>query len=96
MSRVFRIGDICIGQNFLDDVEYNGMECVVIGGLERREYLDQQADEDPIWSYEIEWETRETSIVAPLCLRLKKPDDDDANTIVSWEELPWLRQLTVS
>lgn len=30
MSEQFKVGDICIGQNHITDVENNGMECTIL------------------------------------------------------------------
>jgi len=74
----FEIGEIVIGQNFINWPERNGMECEIIGELKERGSSSlttgiYTVDE----CYEVKWEDGITSAQKPYFLRKKKPPEID-------------------
>lgn len=72
-----KVGDICEGQNFESERQCNGMECVVVGGLEMRDWWHEDGTEgcDPM--YEVEWADGVASVVEPQHLRKRRPPSTD-------------------
>jgi hypothetical protein len=91
MRKLFKVGDVCIGQNFVRDLEYNGMECVVVGGLEVREWYRSDTGEGGCdINYLVRWENGEVCCQQPFYLRAKQPPRHWLNEVVSWETVGWM------
>ncbi len=75
MSAEFKVGDICIGQNHVIDVEYNGMECEVIMpfGLHAWHDLKTGAYGGVEAGYVVQWANGKVHICRPQNLRKKQP-----------------------
>lgn len=71
MSAQFKVGDICIGQNFVVDTERNGMECTIIGSLATYQLI--LYNNELLYGYECEGEDGLQFVCAPHNLRLKHP-----------------------
>jgi hypothetical protein len=77
MRSPFKVGDVCIGQNFVRDIDRNGVECTIIGGLEPRNYLDFHSGETfLLYCHEVEWSDGLISSIQPKNLRRKQPPSD--------------------
>lgn len=72
-----KVGDICIGQHFVVDVHRNGMECVIVGGLEFTVCTDTRGYIVPGDSYLVEWSDGVVVEVGPHNLRKKRPPQSD-------------------
>lgn len=89
----FKVGDICIGQNFIIQTCRNGEECEIIGGLKER------SGRNPITKipsvklmYRVRWSDSTIAVVTPNKLRKKnspKRDTRDIDKVVSWEDCGW-------
>jgi hypothetical protein len=91
MSKLFKVGDICIGQNFVTNVSRNGMEGVVIGGLAvrtARNRVDHVVRTKV--GYLIKWTDGVVGHVGPHNIRPKKPPRHRLNEMVSWETVGWM------
>lgn len=66
---MFKVGDVCVGQNLTKDPAYNGVECVIIGALSLRNLRTTG------WclAYRVEWVDGEITSQRQHELRLKKP-----------------------
>lgn len=74
MSAAFKVGEIAIGQNFVHNIERNGMECEVIGGLEMRTgYGSSTGDRITGMSYLVQWSDGMIRVQRPFQLRKKFP-----------------------
>lgn len=78
MNEQFKVGTICIGQNFTIATEYNNMECEIIGGLAMRGWKNSRTGEsgvDPC--YDVRWANGKEMPMAPFHLRRKPPKQSD-------------------
>lgn len=74
MSAAFKVGEVCIGQNFVNSPELNGLECVIIGGLVER--LSKHLITGLITSgfrYRVQFADGSIFAQEPYFLRLKQP-----------------------
>lgn len=75
---MFKVGDICIGQNFVYATQYNGMECEIVGapyigpcvGAVTGEYYP------PALLYPVLWADGDVSVQMAHELRLRKPPSE--------------------
>lgn len=69
------VGTVCIGQNYIHHAERNGMECVVIGGLDVSDAVIARTGEvvRACATYEVEWSDGFIDNVQPRHLRRKQP-----------------------
>lgn len=89
MNPSFKIGAICIGQNFVQFPERNGMECEIIGELKERRGRGPTGKLFAALSYRVHWADGKVYAVRPRNLRLKKPPVREIDTVVSWETCAW-------
>ena len=81
----FNFHEIAVGQNFIKDIQWNGMECEIIGGLQEREAFYLMASEaHKVLSYKVKWMDGSISIQPEHNLKKKKPPQEQLKT---WEEL---------
>ena len=92
MTNYFKVGDVCIGQNLFISQEYNGMECVVTGGLAIRAGYSASTGKDigDILCYRVKWADGTESAQRPHELRLKRPPRRDIDEVVNWESVGWM------
>lgn len=81
----FKVGDMAIGQNFVTDVQFNGMECEIIGNYDRHLGIGRDGDLRPIEGYKVLWANGKKSIQKEYQLK-KKYDGDN---VVDWETCLW-------
>lgn len=84
----FKVGDICVGQNFTNAVARNGMECTIIGGLEWRTWQDGGSSGVDML-YLVEWDDGEISGQPHYQLRRKQPPKREIDTVVAWGDCAW-------
>ena len=84
----FKVGDICIGQNFINHAILNGMECQIIGGLESR-HIRNKNNTYFAQRYRVKWSDGCITAAQHLHLRLKKPPRREIDTLTSWELCGW-------
>ena len=69
-----KVGTICIGQNIHSTNRYNGMECEIIGPLERRRGRDLTTGRySYALRYKVRWSNHEIHVTEPYKLRPKHP-----------------------
>jgi hypothetical protein len=75
MTGGFPVGTVCIGQDFSFATYRNGMECVIVHGLEMRAHCCQVSgiEYPPEPMYYVGWEDGTYSLVRPRQLRRKQP-----------------------
>jgi len=74
MSGQFKVGDICIGQNFIHHTEKNGMECEIIEKLAARLVYCRRTGEFEFGEhYGVRWADGEETYQEPSQLRRKQP-----------------------
>lgn len=75
MKGQFKVGEVCIGQNFLPPLEYNGMECVIVEALAVVDcYCAVTGDVLPAEPrYCVQWSNGKVWAVKPMYLRRKQP-----------------------
>lgn len=90
MSENIEVGAVCIGMGATWLFEKNGMECVVIGGLELRAYTSYASGEPKAFAahcYLVRWADEEITCALPEQLRRKPPPQREE--IGEWELCPW-------
>ena len=88
---IFKVGDICVGCNFVIDTELNGEECRILEGLQWREGIHQKTGEIlKGWKYKVEWGDGTIMHVYPNNLKQNPPKRNDMDTPVKWEDMPWI------
>ncbi len=71
---MYKVGTICIGQNFQVDTDRNGMECEITGPLGMRLALNKRTGAKySAVRYTVRWSDGIEAIVAPHLLRPKLP-----------------------
>jgi hypothetical protein len=90
MNYVFKVGEICIGQNFLTNTECNGMEREIIGGLELREWMTPDGRKGMDMSYMVRWADGHECSQIGYNLRPKRPPKRAIDEVVSWETVGWM------
>jgi hypothetical protein len=89
MSAQFKVGDICVGQNFVVSKKRNGMECEVIGGLEWRRSINVTSlIERDILCYMVRWADGGETCQAPIFLRYKNPPATGEQSILALFDAP--------
>lgn len=74
MSEQFKVGEVAIGQNFVDFTEHNGEDLLVVGGLHYGEWVDMMALESCRGMYyQVQSICGEKFVVTPHQLRRRKP-----------------------
>jgi hypothetical protein len=86
---MFKVGDLCVGQNAEFDFKRNGMECVVVGGLARRTYRDRMGRRTVALTYMVEWVDSAVTWALPYQIRLRRPPQSDREQLGKWELCPW-------
>lgn len=81
MSEPLSINDVCIGQHFVIDTDRNGMECVIIGGLQDGIGFDRLGVIRMGPAYLVHWADGEEGVVAPRNLRKKRPPQEYAGEL---------------
>lgn len=92
MKRPLKVGDICIGQHFMLDTEYNGRECTIVKDLSFIVGHNKNGYDCSGIKFVVVWESGEKTPVRPHNLKLKPPKDDS----MSWakEKVKDLLKLT--
>lgn len=94
MSGPFKVGEVCIGQNFINWPEYNGAECIVLsperidGGVDPRS--GEVSEFGP--THTVQWDDGRIANVATTNLRRKRPPTGLA-TVLAWFTAPAPREL---
>jgi hypothetical protein len=89
MSEQFKVNEIVIGQNFIVDTQFNGMEAIIIGGLEMRPWSYEDTGESgESLAYEVEWENGEVTVQEPFTLRRKPPTTGEASVLALFRVTP--------
>jgi hypothetical protein len=87
----FKVGDVCIGQHFVNHPELNGMECTIDAPLAMRSV--ERALNDEIVTcecYAVTWADGSSSWTEPKNLRLKQPPSyPEQFTAGDWDLCPW-------
>lgn len=75
MSTQFKVGEVLVGQNFVNRIQRNGQECIVIEGLFVTDHWDDITGEKhgPEPMYRVEWPDGDQVLVRPRNLRRKHP-----------------------
>lgn len=74
MSAGFKLGEVCVGQNFVHTVKRNGQECEIITSLAIRDYRDAATKEVRLGSvYYVRWSDGSEHAAHPHQLRKKHP-----------------------
>lgn len=74
MSEQFKVGDICIGQNHIFDLEYNGMECEIIEAFGLHDWHDPDTYETgKEFGYIVLWADGVEAISNSCYIRKKQP-----------------------
>lgn len=76
--RALRIGDICVGQNFINDAEYNGEECTVIDFRPVNAVVPKTGEVRYGFFYIVKWCNGEVSAQERHTLRLKDQPTPEA------------------
>jgi hypothetical protein len=89
MSEQFKVGDVCVGQNFVFSTDRNGMECTVIGGLQMRPGINHITGK-AAWEmlYDVRWADGAESFQEPYTLRRKRPPTTGEQMIRSMFDAP--------
>lgn len=82
MSGPFKVGDICILQNLQNHPQYNGEECIVVGGLEVRVGFNRAGEPSEAACYQVAG-CGEIDLVLPHQLRPRKPPTTGEQSILS-------------
>lgn len=91
MNYVFKVGDVGIGQNFVNDPTRNGMECEIIGGLEMRlSFTESRREFTRGLRYQVKWADGLTTDQEAYYLRPKRPPRHWLNEVVIWESVGWM------
>jgi hypothetical protein len=87
----FKVGDVCVGQNFIYDTCRNAMECTIVAGLEMRACFHAVVGANRRYCYLVEWEDGVVATVGPMNLRRKEPPKParEIDTVVSWSDCAW-------
>lgn len=73
MTGAFKVGEVCVGQNFIYDLAYNGTECVIIGEFRERMSIYDSGDITVSPCYKVEWADGTITDVDHRNLRRKQP-----------------------
>lgn len=80
MSESFKVGTICIGQNFKEHATFrNGMECEIVNGLQLKESRNihtGRINTKP--RYQVRWVDGTVLWYSPIHLRRKPPKQSDS------------------
>lgn len=70
----FKVGEVCVGINFIFDTQYNGVECVIVAPARPMTSINQASkivSSDA--KYEVKWNDGKLDFVRPRNLRRKQP-----------------------
>jgi hypothetical protein len=91
MSKQFNVGDVCIGRGFIVNTDRNGLECVILQGLDERQTYNLALDlTSKFAGYLVEWSDGSVAHVRPERLYLKRPPRRDIDEVVRWESVGWM------
>lgn len=82
MNGNFKVGEVCIGQNFNSYPEYNGMECVITGGLRMvaaKTFTGSKLAADH--RYMVQWANGLVSVIRPFYIRRKQPPSGELSIL---------------
>lgn len=86
----FKVGDVCIGQNYVLSTERNGLECEILEGLQDRFFRNNHTQSlEYGQAYLVRWSDGDVWAVKHYQLRKKQPPKREIDTIVSWENCAW-------
>jgi hypothetical protein len=87
----FKVGDVCVGQHFINWPELNGMECVVESALHMSTGFDPRTCQlFTGMTHVVVWEDGARTFAEPKHLRLKRPPTTyDGDTAGDWGLCPW-------
>lgn len=84
MSGPFRLGEVVLGQNFVDFTEHNGEELLVVGGLEYRTVTCLTSLKTVSgMSYKVQTKYGETFTCGPHQLRRRKPPTTGEESVLA-------------
>jgi hypothetical protein len=86
----FKVGDVCVGQNFEFNIERNGQECEVLRPMGRHAAVVQGHRVSGFW-WRVRWSDGAETDVRPFNLRRKQPPKParEIDTVVSWSDCAW-------
>jgi hypothetical protein len=79
----FKVGEVCVGQNFVLDPKYNGVECVVDEPFGEYVGIDRAGLPRRRIGYGVRWANGELSYVNPHNLRRKRPPTTGEELIIA-------------
>jgi hypothetical protein len=87
----FKVGDLCVGQNLVNEIEYNGVDCVIIEGLHFSAFHSEISGvRGNAWGYMVRWADGDETFQQPHELRLKRPPSkDDAEPLTDFTPSSW-------
>lgn len=78
MTQVFKVGEICIGQNHIRDLYKNGLECEIIVGFGLHEWAHHDTGEaGQSMGYVVLWANGDEHVCEPKYIRKKHPPKSD-------------------
>lgn len=84
----FSVGEIAIGQNFVDQKQWNGMECEIIGSLQLCTSINLTTREETTAPrYAVKWADGFVSYQEPIYLRKRHQPQKQKTT--TWDKCVW-------
>ena len=94
MNGPFKVGEVCIGQKFINWPEYNGAECVILsservaGGVDPRS--GERAEVGP--THTVRWDDGRVANISSKNLRRKRPPTGE-KSVMDLFAAPKLREV---
>jgi hypothetical protein len=85
----FKVGDVCVGQNFARNTDRNGVECEILALDGVRESRGVSGVVGTWWR--VQWADGRVSNARTVNLRRKEPPKParEIDTVVSWSDCAW-------
>jgi hypothetical protein len=89
MGEQFKVGEICVGQNFINAQYRNGMECKIVGALKLRQSINSTSGKVRLLeSYLVQWADGDVTAQRPFFLRRKRPPTTGEDAIMALFNAP--------